>query len=139
MSERTGKAIVCAVLFVGLAVRLGHHEPGTRDFIVLLLSAVAFFWAAILLAFTGSRGPGPTEKPPASTPQPQPGPGQVDVADHILADIAARGAMGQEKYGTKLQTNGRCDAFWDGYLEALDLAVYLRRAILEHCGEGDER
>lgn len=67
----------------------------------------------------------------ASQYQPEPKPGQQNVADYVLRDIAERVEVGEKKYGTKLQTfNGR-DALWDAYQEALDLVMYLRQAILE--------
>lgn len=67
----------------------------------------------------------------ASEHQPEPKPGQQNVADYVLRDIAERIEAGELKYGTKLQTfNGR-DALWDAYQEALDLVMYLRQAILE--------
>jgi hypothetical protein len=67
----------------------------------------------------------------AGTPQPPPSPGNRDVADCVLADIQARIALGQERYGTKLQTHNGRDALWDAYQEAIDLVMYLRQAILE--------
>lgn len=71
-------------------------------------------------------------RPDVAIPQPQPvfdtGPRVVDM---VLADLSARAAVGQEKYGTPLQPfNGR-DALMDAYQEALDLCQYLRQAIYE--------
>lgn len=67
----------------------------------------------------------------ASEQQPEPKPGQQDVADYVLRDIAERIEAGELKYGTKLQTfNGR-DALWDLYQELLDAVFYARQAILE--------
>ena len=45
--------------------------------------------------------------------------------------MAERAAAGVQKYGTPLQTHNGRDALWDAYQEALDLAMYLRQAILE--------
>lgn len=82
-------------------------------------------WEGVLYPVTDTTPSG------AAIPQPPPQPGRVDVADYVLADIQERVAMGQRKYGTKLQTfNGR-DALWDAYQEVLDLVMYLRQAILE--------
>ena len=37
----------------------------------------------------------------------------------------------KKKYGIMLQTDNGREALWDAYQEALDLAMYLRQAILE--------
>ncbi len=53
------------------------------------------------------------------------------VQDAVIADIEQRRVLGIERYGAALQPfNGR-DALQDAYEEALDLAVYLKQAILE--------
>lgn len=53
------------------------------------------------------------------------------VWDLVIEDMKARDAIGQQRYGTRLQPfNGR-DSLQDAYEEALDLAVYLRQAIEE--------
>lgn len=53
------------------------------------------------------------------------------VQDAVIADIEARRSLGVERYGTPLQPfNGR-DALRDAYEEALDLAIYLKQAIIE--------
>ena len=69
----------------------------------------------------------------ASDPQPRPEKrqgGQV-VVDFVLADVQERAEMGKRKYGTYLEAfNGR-DPLWDAYQEAIDLAMYLRQALLE--------
>lgn len=49
----------------------------------------------------------------------------------VIQDMKERDQVGRERYGTPLQAfNGR-DALVDAYQEALDLAVYLRQAIVE--------
>lgn len=56
------------------------------------------------------------------------------VWELVMADMAARDAVGRERYGTPLQSfNGR-DALVDAYQEALDQVVYLRQAIEERGG-----
>lgn len=55
----------------------------------------------------------------------------VDVFPLLIADIEARNAKGWETYGQSLHTFDGRDALWDAYEEALDLAVYLRKAIAE--------
>lgn len=53
------------------------------------------------------------------------------VLPHVMADMAARIAKGADEYGEPLTTfNGR-DALVDAYKEALDLALYLKQAIME--------
>lgn len=53
------------------------------------------------------------------------------VLPHVMADMAARIAKGADQYGEPLTTfNGR-DALQDAYEEALDLALYLKQAIME--------
>lgn len=55
---------------------------------------------------------------------------ELVVEDMIKRDMAGRG-----KYGTPLQPfNGR-NSLQDAYEEALDLAVYLKNAILEQGGK----
>jgi hypothetical protein len=49
----------------------------------------------------------------------------------ILADMAARDALGRQRYGTPLQAHNGRDALADAYQEALDLAVYLRQHLAE--------
>ena len=72
----------------------------------------------------------------AATPQPPPHSGKLTVIDYVLADMAERAAAGVRKYGTHLQTHNGRDALWDAYQEALDLAMYLRQAILEREANG---
>lgn len=75
----------------------------------------------------------------ASEQQPEPKPGQQDVADYVLRDIAERIEAGELKYGTKLQTfNGR-DALWDLYQELLDAVFYARQAILERDAQSGQQ
>lgn len=54
-----------------------------------------------------------------------------DVQSMVIADIKKRRQVGIERYGTALQPfNGR-DALRDAYEEAIDLAMYLKQAIVE--------
>lgn len=49
----------------------------------------------------------------------------------VIADMRDRDRVGRETYGTPLQAfNGR-DALLDAYHECLDMAVYLKQAIIE--------
>ncbi len=53
------------------------------------------------------------------------------VQDQVIADIEKRKALGIRKYGTALQPHNGRDALQDAYEEALDLAIYLRQALME--------
>lgn len=66
------------------------------------------------------------------TDQPDPTPNATrPVWEVVIQDMKDRDEHGRIRYGTPLQCfNGR-DALVDAYQEALDLAVYLRQAILE--------
>lgn len=66
----------------------------------------------------------PSQPPPTPNASPS-------VWQMVLVDMAEREQVGIQRYGTPLQAfNGR-DALWDAYEEALDLVVYLRKAIAE--------
>jgi hypothetical protein len=70
--------------------------------------------------------------------QPMPkGNDERPVWERVIEDMGARDHVGRKRYGVPLQPfNGR-DALRDAYEEALDLAVYLKQALLER--EEDER
>lgn len=58
------------------------------------------------------------------------------IQSMVIADIAERTKVGIERYGTALQPfNGR-DALRDAYEESLDLATYLKQAIVERDNAG---
>ena len=63
--------------------------------------------------------------------QPAPKPGKTPVWKTVIDDMEARDNLGFERYGTRLETHNGRDALLDAYEEALDLAVYLKQAILE--------
>jgi hypothetical protein len=54
-----------------------------------------------------------------------------DVQSMVIADIEERRKLGIARYGTALQPDNGRDALRDAYEEALDLACYLRQAIVE--------
>ncbi len=56
---------------------------------------------------------------------------RIQVLPHVMADMAARIAKGADEYGEPLTTNNGRDALQDAYEEALDLALYLKQAIME--------
>lgn len=55
----------------------------------------------------------------------------VSVTDAVVADMIQRREHGRAKYGTELMSHNGRDALADAYQEALDLAVYLKQALLE--------
>lgn len=67
----------------------------------------------------------------ATTPQPPPRPGQEVVLFHVLEDLKRRAESGKAQYGTYLETFNQRDALADAYQEALDMAMYLKQAIME--------
>jgi len=58
-----------------------------------------------------------------------------DITDLVKADIEARSQLGEEKYGARLTVDQPChngqSALHNAYEEALDLACYLKKAILD--------
>lgn len=70
----------------------------------------------------------------ASLPQPAPQTGGRVVLEAVMADLQERAETGKAKYGTYLTTNNGRNPLWDAYQEALDLAMYLRQALLEQEG-----
>lgn len=54
-----------------------------------------------------------------------------DVTARVVEDLRIRQQMGFTKYGTILRTHNGRSALWDAYQEALDLACYLRQALME--------
>lgn len=64
---------------------------------------------------------------------------RVSVQELVRRDLVIREEVGIERYGTALYPNNGRDALRDAYEEALDLACYLRQAMLEREGrEGGE-
>jgi hypothetical protein len=54
-----------------------------------------------------------------------------DIQSAVIADIEARRELGIQRYGTALQPNNGRDMLLDAYDEAIDLAIYLKGAIVE--------
>lgn len=67
---------------------------------------------------------------PGDQPLPVPN-DNPDVQSQVIADIEARRELGIERYGVALQPHNGRDALRDAYEEALDLAMYLKQAIVE--------
>lgn len=57
------------------------------------------------------------------------------VWDLVISDMHGRDALGLRKYGRALLPHDGRDTLQDAYEEALDLAVYLRKAMLERDGK----
>ncbi len=64
----------------------------------------------------------------------------VGIEKMVCDDIAERQAMGIRKYGTTVQDNPLPLADWlqHAYEEALDMAIYLKRAIVEQHKQQDD-
>lgn len=76
-------------------------------------------------------------------PAPKPNDGPV-LWDLVIEDMRARNRVGRERYGVPLQAHNGRDALRDAYEECLDMAVYLKQAIVERdttnrcaCGRRD--
>lgn len=53
------------------------------------------------------------------------------IWDLVIRDMKARDHFGRARYGAPLQAGNGRDALLDAYEEALDLSVYLKKAIVE--------
>ena len=60
--------------------------------------------------------------------------GSIQV--EVIKDMVARRKVGIEEYGTALFADNGRDALRDAYEEALDLACYLKQAIVERDNAG---
>jgi len=81
---------------------------------------------------TTAPSPSPSKTTSHNAPEPPPRPNAGPaVWDAVLVDIAERDRIGTAKYGTRLCVGDGRDALVDAYQEALDLVVYLKKAILE--------
>lgn len=67
----------------------------------------------------------------AATPQPPPQPGQTPVLPLVIADLEARGVMGEQKYGTPLMAENGRFALMDLYQELLDAVLYAKQGLLQ--------
>lgn len=77
-------------------------------------------------------------RPRDDTDQPPPihRPGALSVQAAVRRDLIAREEVGIARYGIPLQPHNGRDALRDAYAEALDLACYLKQAILERANGG---
>ena len=67
----------------------------------------------------------------ADRAEPMPKPNSQSVLNAVMEDMVSRSYVGRKKYGTFLMTHNGRDALMDAYQEALDLAMYLKQAIME--------
>jgi hypothetical protein len=58
-----------------------------------------------------------------------------DIQSQVIADIEARRELGIQRYGTALQPHNGRDALRDAYEESLDLAMYLKQAMVERADD----
>jgi len=56
---------------------------------------------------------------------------RLPIGELVQADIRGRMARGRDTYGTDLYAGNGREALRDAYEEALDLAMYLRQAMVE--------
>ncbi|HYS41154.1 MAG TPA: hypothetical protein VEO01_36530 [Pseudonocardiaceae bacterium] len=56
---------------------------------------------------------------------------RTSIQSLVRADLDAREQVGIQRYGTPLQPHNGRDALRDAYEEALDLACYLKQAMVE--------
>jgi hypothetical protein len=63
---------------------------------------------------------------PMPIPNDEPG-----IHTMVISDLRDREALGVRRYGTKLQAGNGRNALRDAYDECLDMAVYLKQAIVE--------
>ena len=55
----------------------------------------------------------------------------MEVLPKVLEDMKQRVEVGAKEYGRPLTTFDGRDSLWDAYEEALDMCMYLRKAIME--------
>lgn len=70
-----------------------------------------------------------------AAPQESPKTGGADIVALVIQDMNARAALGEAKYGIRLQAHNGRDPLVDAYQEALDLAIYLRQVLEEKYGQ----
>ena len=66
-----------------------------------------------------------------SQPVPLQEPVGVDIGELVISDLRERIEYGRGKYGVSLHAHDGRDTLADAYMEALDLSLYLRKAIVE--------
>lgn len=59
----------------------------------------------------------------------------MDLFEEVKKDLDARNALGRQQYGRTMGPHDGRNSLRDAYEEALDLAMYLKKAIIEAGGE----
>jgi len=67
----------------------------------------------------------------AAIPEPMSRLGKVDILPEVIKDLQSRNEVGIAKYGTTLQSHNGRNSLMDAYQEVLDLAMYLKQALIE--------
>jgi hypothetical protein len=60
----------------------------------------------------------------------------VDLFTEVKKDLDARNRLGHESYGGPMEPHDGRDSLREAYEEALDLVMYLKKAIVERDGAG---
>ena len=60
----------------------------------------------------------------------------MDLFQEVKKDLDARNQLGYQSYGGPMEPHDGRDALRDAYEEALDLVMYLKKAIIERDGLG---
>ena len=58
----------------------------------------------------------------------------MDIFDEVKRDLDARNELGRQSYGGPMQPHDGRDSIVEAYEEALDLVMYLKKAIIERGG-----
>lgn len=58
----------------------------------------------------------------------------MDIFDEVKKDLDGRNQLGYQSYGGPMQPHDGRDALREAYEEALDLVMYLKKAIVERDG-----
>ena len=70
---------------------------------------------------------------------PEPTDGGEVVVPLVMVDLAARMALGKERYGTELRSHNGRNALLDLYQELLDAVIYCRQLLMEETDEEVQR
>lgn len=58
----------------------------------------------------------------------------MDLFDEVKLDLDARNQLGHESYGRTMEPHDGRDSLREAYEEALDLVMYLKKALVERDG-----
>lgn len=60
----------------------------------------------------------------------------MDLFEEVKKDLDERNQLGYQSYGGPMEPHDGRDALVEAYQEALDLVMYLKKAIVERNGHG---